>query len=396
MIATGQLPKDWQWVKLGEVCTAIRGVNFPSHEASYETFENSIACLTTGSIQDEVAWPTRRFVPLFRVQKNQIIQPGDLLVSTANSKELVGKSCSVSELPYQATFGAFVTLLRPTPAIVPDFLNFTFRRRETAEFCFRSSSHTTGISNLRVSDLLNFTIPLPPLAIQRQIASSLREQTEEVQHAGKAIESQRVAYDFLIHALLRESLANNSCQRLLLGECLNEVTQGIGERWAEFPVLGATRAGLALAKEPVGKQPGRYKPVVPGTIFYNPMRILLGSIAMIDDDDQPGITSPDYVAMRGVEGKLHPRWFYHWFRSVYGAEFIKSLTRGAVRERLMFKRLAPAQITVPDWLTQLAVAAKLKEIKRAKVLLEQRLAEIERLPAALLRQVFWGIVDPVT
>src|SRR5207237_197336 len=102
------------------------------------------------------------------------------------------------------------------------------------------------------------------------------------------------------------------------------------------PVLGATRSGLAPAKEGVGKQPQRYKPVRSGTIFYNPMRILLGSIALVDDRDTPGITSPDYVVMRGHEGVLHPVWFYHWFRSRAGAEFIKSLTRGAVRERLLF------------------------------------------------------------
>jgi type I restriction enzyme S subunit len=154
-----------------------------------------------------------------------------------------------------------------------------------------------------------------------------------------------------------------------IADCLREVTEGVGNEWQKYPVLGATRAGLAPAKEPVGKNPGRYKPVRPGTIFYNPMRILLGSIAMLDEDDAPGITSPDYVAMTAVDGRLSARWFYYWFRSQYGAEFIKSMTRGAVRERLMFKRLAPASIILPDWEHQKAADRQFIEIKKAKTAL---------------------------
>jgi hypothetical protein len=66
---------------------------------------------------------------------------------------------------------------------------------------------------------------------------------------------------------------------MLLGDVLIEVKKGIGKEWAKYPVLGATRDGVAPAKELPGKHPERYKPVTAGTVFYNPMRILIGSIA---------------------------------------------------------------------------------------------------------------------
>ena len=96
-----------------------------------------------------------------------------------------------------------------------------------------------------------------------------------------------------------------------LGDVLIEVKQGIGGKWANYPVLGATRNGLAPAREPPGKHAAKYKPVLHGTVFYNPMRILIGSIAFVDDDDEPGITSPDYVVLRGREGEVDSRWFYY-------------------------------------------------------------------------------------
>src|SRR5438034_308012 len=98
--------------------------------------------------------------------------------------------------------------------------------------------------------------------------------------------------------------------------------------------------------------PVRYKLVDPGTIFYNPMRILLGSIAMVDEGDDAGITSPDYVVFKPKRGALHSRWFYHWLRGYEGAAFIRTLARGAVRERMLFRRLAEAEVEVPGWRSQ--------------------------------------------
>ena len=40
------------------------------------------------------------------------------------------------------------------------------------------------------------------------------------------------------------------------------------------------------------------------------MRIMISSIAFVDNDDEPGITSPDYVALRGKTGLVDSRWFY--------------------------------------------------------------------------------------
>lgn len=175
-----------------------------------------------------------------------------------------------------------------------------------------------------------------------------------------------------------------------LGECLHEVSRGVGVDWSQYRVIGATRAGAAPAKEKVGKSPERYKLVSGGTVFYNPMRILLGSIGMVDQDDEPGITSPDYVVFKTQAGVLHSRWFYYWLRSHYGEAFIKSLARGAVRERILFRRLTTAQIDIPSWDVQLEIADKLRELARLRGLSREQLAAIERMPAALLRRAFAG------
>jgi type I restriction enzyme S subunit len=178
--------------------------------------------------------------------------------------------------------------------------------------------------------------------------------------------------------------------RVVLGRVLTEIREGIGKNWAAYPVLGATRDGVAPAKERPGKHPERYKPVVPGTIFYNPMRILIGSIAYIDEGDAPGITSPDYVVFRGNDGEVDSRWFYYWLRSPHGHRCIVSLARGAVRERMLFTRLAKAEVELPDFATQQECSRVLANAEKAIRLMKGAIAtqrhDLQQLPHRIISQ----------
>ena len=92
--------------------------------------------------------------------------------------------------------------------------------------------------------------------------------------------------------------------------------------WAQsYPVLGsrsaATASGVRQRSGPA-RIPSATSRCSPELIFYNPMRILIGSIAFVDDDDEPGITSPDYVVLKGKPGVVDSRWFYYWLRSPLG------------------------------------------------------------------------------
>ena len=194
----------------------------------------------------------------------------------------------------------------------------------------------------------------------------------------------------MVTASLRDSLAGDS-KPLAAEIVLDEIYRGIGPRWREFPVIGATRAGWSPAKEPVGKSPERYKLVEPGMVFYNPMRIMIGSIAAVTRPDQIGITSPDYVVVRPKPEYLNPVWFYEWLRSPYhGGQFIARLARGAVRERMLFNRLGKGLIPVPPLPAQEKFAALCIAARTAQDRITALQTELEALPNALLREAFNG------
>lgn len=373
---------------LGEVCDFVRGVSFDTGDVCPTKAAGLIPVLRAGNIQQTIIYDQDLiWIPEENASSDQLLRAGDILICmSSGSSSVVGKTCRV-EKAWRGTVGAFCGIIRPLAESDSEYLALWFK--SSLFTAWRdATARGANIQNLRFSDMANLEVPWPSPTERTKIAKMRRAQLAEAEFARKAVEEQLQATDTLIESLLRQSLS--SFVERPLSECLREITAGIGEEWGKYPVLGATRSGVAPAKEPVGKNPHRYKPVVPGTIFYNPMRILLGSIAMIDDGEDAGITSPDYVVMTGVDRVLHPRWFYYWFRSKDGAGFIKSLSRGAVRERLLFKRLAPAYMRIPDWQAQETFANQLIDIRKFKKAMYEKLADIEKLPAALLREAFTG------
>jgi len=267
----------------------------------------------------------------------------------------------------------------------PDFLMYSLiRSRDYLRELSSGATHKT----IYMPTLEAFHICLPALEAQKAIVKRLKAALSEAHQAAAGAKSQSEDVSALASAIIFESIKKNSAHERRLGDVLDEVKRGVGADWASHPVLGATRDGLAPAKEPPGKQAPKYKPATPGTVFYNPMRILIGSIAFVDDDDDPGITSPDYVVLRGKPDIVDSRWFYYWLRSPLGAHCILSLARGAVRERMLFNRLAEGEIALPSYAEQQRASAALKELKPLKRALESRLSEINRLPQKILAAAF--------
>jgi len=335
----------------------------------------------------EIVQPKRLLGRHASSRARQVILKGDVLIATTRPN-LNAVALVPADFHEQIASTGFC-VLRSRGELDPEYL-FGFVRSH--DFVRNLSALVKGALYPAVTDeqVRMQKIPLPPLPEQRRIAARLRERLSTLTQARSALETQVDDLMSLIRAYISAD-ANEPCAKVRqVCDVLVEITEGVGEAWKNQPVLGATRAGLALAKEPVGKKPERYKAVTAGTIFYNPMRILLGSIAMLSEDDVSGITSPDYVVMRARDGLLHPVWFYHWFRSPAGAEFIKSLTRGAVRERLLFNRLARGEIKVPPYHRQLITVAAIREAENIRRTVEAKLNDLEKLPTALLREAFNG------
>jgi len=312
-----------------------------------------------------------------------LFQPGDVLYSKlrpylrkAAIPEYAGL-CSADMYPLKMNL----------ECLLPSFFRILLVSDDFTSYANEESARSR-MPKLNREQLFGYRFVLPSLDFQRAVERATAAKQSEMEVARRAAREQLNEIAKLATAIVTESIRNTSTKPCLLGDVLDEVKHGIGASWADHPVLGATREGLAPAKEQPGKMAPKYKPVTPGTVFYNPMRILIGSIAFVDEDDTPGITSPDYVALRGKPGRVDSRWFYYWLRSHLGAQCILSLARGAVRERMLFNRLADGKIDLPSPEAQEKASRALRELKPLQRALKSKLAEIDLLPQKILAQAF--------
>ena len=163
-------PDAWRSTTLGQEVEIIRGITFPASAKYREPAEQRIVCLRTTNVQDQVDWSDLLYVPESYVKnQDQYIRKNDILISMANSRELVGKVSKVDRDDIRSTLGGFISAIRCREKILPEFLMLMLRTPLTREKIIDSSTQTTNIANISLGRLRPLEIKLPSLDVQREI-----------------------------------------------------------------------------------------------------------------------------------------------------------------------------------------------------------------------------------
>lgn len=150
-----ELPQGWEWVRLGDFTNIIRGITFPGNEKSQFQAPGKIACLRTANVQEQIDWDDLIYISdSFVKRDDQYLQEHDIVMSMANSRELVGK-VALASLPDNSkfTFGGFLSVLRPL--VVNEIYLMALLRCETYKSqLIESASQTTNIANISLAKLV--------------------------------------------------------------------------------------------------------------------------------------------------------------------------------------------------------------------------------------------------
>jgi Restriction endonuclease S subunits len=354
-------------------------------------------------------WATARFIPRdFLGSTSQILRPGDILVSTANSKPNVGTSARVDVVPFEATFGAFVTVARPGPEIDSEYLSFWFRSPAFLTVANALSSQTTNIANLRVSDLLTSSIPLPSLDDQRRIAAELARQFRSVEVAQAAVDERGKIRERLLERCLAEQIVTRAERgwtevrlkdvvHIQLGKMLSPASK-IGSRpisylrnanvqWDRFALSDVYQMDFTEAEE-------RKFRLEPGDVLVceggQP-----GRAAIWAGEIERCCYQKALHRIRPIADAVDPRFLMYrlWLGALRG-EFTDNHSATTIAH-LPAVRLASLKVRLPNVNEQRRIAAILREeLASIEVLGSAIRAEqeaIEALPAALLRRAFQDV-----
>jgi len=131
--------------------------------------------------------------------------------------------------------------------------------------------------------------------------------------------------------------------------------------------LGFVNSKEFFSKEVYSKKLTNYKIVHKGNLAYNPSRINVGSISLLENIDS-GLVSPLYVVFKPTE-EFNPKFILLYLKSKRGLNYIRNLTSGSVRDSLSFKALSKIKIpkiSLEEQQKAISVLEKVEFIKQKR------------------------------
>ncbi len=231
--------------------------------------------------------------------------------------------------------------VKKTDVLLPEYLNMFVKRDEFSRLC-AFLGWGSAREYCRLSNLVDIEICLPDIETQRKFVSIYKALNENLLVYQSKIEDLKMVCDGFIEDLRRRF----HCVKIggYIKECNErnehlEITnvQGVDSS-GHFSETRANTIGLDFSN---------YKIVKKHQFAYNPSRINLGSLALLDDDDC--IVSPMYIVFDILNhALLLPEYLLLWLSR---SEFLRSTlfyASGSVRDTFGFSEMKEVSIPIPD------------------------------------------------
>lgn len=423
------LPEDWEYLALGDVCARgggdIQTGPFGSqlHASDYVTDgipsvmpqnigENRIIEIGISRVSEKDAQRLARY----RIKKGDVVysRRGDVerraLVRDKEDGWLCGTGC------LRVRFGEGV--------IDPLFASHYFGHKEVRKWIVRHA-HGATMPNLNTSILSALPVVLPPLHEQRAVANILSTLEDKIEAnrgqcsvlvdmakvlfqswfvdfgpvLAKAEGRQLSGLDTETAPLFPSGFKDSDLGEIPTGwsattltdivtECTGKVGAGNGRVILSAVASGELkRSDEHFTKQVYSQDTSKYKRVEQWDYAYNPSRINIGSIGMLEEPIV-GAVSPVYTVLRPAQGY---EWFLRFFLDLpQTREVINQFCSGSVRQSLSFKDFAAIPVVLPPREIAEAFARRWQKLNALRQQLEAQSRQLAEVRDTLLPKLMSG------
>lgn len=344
------------------------------------------------------------------------IKEGDLLISRANTRELVGAVVLVEhDYPMRLLSDKTLRLIVNEDRASKDYLLFALRSPEARKHIEHFATGTSdSMRNISQGVIRAIPLWLPSLVEQRQIAARLKAQLAEVENARQAAQAQLRDADALRAAIYRETFRH--VIPITVPPTFNDAPQGW--RWRKLSDIARLESGhtpsrqrpewwggdvswvslteiraldgkwvesTQLRTNPAGIANSSARILPPGTVCFS----RTASVGFVCIMAAPMATSQDFA--NWVCGdELEPEFLMHAL--LRSREALRGIATGATHKTIYMPQLESFHLCAPSIDEQRRIVTRLKaqlsEVETIAQAAAAKLAEIEKLPQSILAQAF--------
>lgn len=406
MVLLHDIPGNWRWVRLGDVCM----IN-PSRPNGFTRLPDASTTFVPMAAVDGnlgvISKPESRSYSEVSTGYTYFGE-ADVLFAKITPCMQNGKHAIARNLLDGVGFGSTeFHVIRPSALILPEWIHFFIRQ---PYFLREATSYFVGaVGQQRVPEsfLANYGIPLPPLSEQKQIAAKVQEMTREVERARAACEAQLEAARTLLPAYLYqvfESEEAKKWERRRLGEVCEFSQYGLTAIATSdskgFPYLRITdiddSGNLKIdAMKFIDCDEKTYKnyALEEGDLLF----ARSGSIGrtFLYSGIPPNAVFASYLIRFKLKQEIvEPFYLFYFTRSTAYYSFIEEKKHIVSQPNINAKEYGQLLIPIPSLSEQKRIVAelggKMTRAENLRVAIEKQLEAIKALPQTILRKAFSG------
>lgn len=398
---------SWKVTSIKQIAMFIRGVTFSKNFRHTTSDVGLVPVVTTRAAQREgIEHDKLYFIPKKLVKRTeQFLKGNDIIISIANSLELVGRVTPVNRLDLGLTWGAFLGVLRvQSSEILPSFLYWYLMDSSTQNFFRRNARTTTNISNISSDTILSCTIPVPPLAEQKRIVRKIEELFGVIDRDIQRLTDTLEQLSQFKKSLLQHFFNKLSCDYIALSNVLKTASGGTPSRGNENYYNGSipwVKSGELnyntildteehLSKNAIDNSSAKIFPA--GSLLIALYGATIGKLAFL------GIPAATNQAVCCIfpNANYNLQFLYYYLQLKY--DFLINKAKGGAQKNISQEILKHLEIPVPSLPEQRKIVDEIEKAFRAadkvQKAVQNALEEAKKLKQSILKKAFAGELVP--
>lgn len=161
----------WPLVKIGDICREIKS-GFACGNSAKDI--DGVLHVRPMNITSNgyFSLDGSKYISAADLPNDYQIKAGDILFNNTNSKELVGKTCYISE-NIDAGFSNHITRIRVGNQVLPQYLAYVLQNMYQNGVFVQLCNKWVGQAAINIKTLASIAVPLPPLEVQKSIVSEI-------------------------------------------------------------------------------------------------------------------------------------------------------------------------------------------------------------------------------